>query len=84
MNQSFRGVHRAETGGRLGGRKDISIGSAVSAVLTNVSDRHTDQLFSERVVKVWNSLPLSIVNFSSLATFRNSLNKINLRICTKY
>jgi len=31
--------------------------------------------FSERVVKVWNSLPPSIVNFSSSATFRNSLNK---------
>ena len=30
----------------------------------------------ERVVKVWNSLPPSIVNFSSLATFRNSFNKI--------
>jgi len=39
---------------------------------------------SERVVKVWNSLPLSIVNFGSLATFRNSINKINLRIYTKY
>ena len=27
---------------------------------------------SERVVKVWNSLAPSIVNFSSLTTFRNS------------
>jgi len=40
--------------------------------------------FSERVVEVWNSLPPSIVNFASLARFRNSLNKINLRIYTKY
>jgi len=42
--------------------------------------------FGERVVKGWNSLglPPSIVNFSSLATFRNSLNKISLRIHTKY
>jgi len=31
-----------------------------------------------------NILPPSIVNFSSLATFRNSLNKISLRIHTKY
>ena len=38
------------------------------------------KLFSERVSKVWNSLPPSIVNFSSLATFRKSLNKINFRI----
>ena len=40
--------------------------------------------FSERVVKVWNSLPPSIVNFASLARFRKSLNNINLRIYTKY
>jgi len=40
--------------------------------------------FSERVVKIWNSLPPSIVNFASLARFRKSLNKINLRIYTKY
>jgi len=41
---------------------------------------HTEKLFSERVVKVWNSLLPSIVNFSSLATFRISLNKISLEI----
>jgi len=42
--------------------------------------------FSKRVAKVWNSLPPSrpIVNFSSFATFRNSLNKISFRICTIY
>jgi len=40
--------------------------------------------FSERVVIVWNSLPPSIVNFSPLATFRNSLNKVSLKIHTKY
>jgi len=45
---------------------------------------HAGKLFSERVVKVWNSLPARIVNFSSLATFRNSLNKLSLRIHTKY
>ena len=37
---------------------------------------------SERVVKVWNSLPPRVVNFSSLVTFSNSLNKIRLRIYT--
>ena len=47
---------------------------------TNMRKKH----FSERVVKVWNSLPPSIVNFSSLATFRKSLNIISLRIYTKY
>jgi len=38
------------------------------------------KLFSERVIKVWNSLPPSIVNFESLSSFRNSLNNVNLRI----
>jgi len=42
--------------------------------------------FCERIIKVWNSLPPSIVNFESLLSFRNSLNNINLRIyirCTE-
>jgi len=40
--------------------------------------------FSEHVVKVWNSLLPSIVNFSSLPTFRNSVSKIIFRTYTKY
>jgi len=41
-------------------------------------------LFSKHVVKVWSSLPPSIVNFSLLITFRNSLNKINFKIYAKH
>ena len=37
--------------------------------------------FSERIIKVWNSLPPSIVSFKS---FRNSLNNVSLGIYTKY
>ena len=40
--------------------------------------------FSERVIKVWNSLPPSIVSFESLLSFKNSLNNVNLRIYTTY
>jgi len=39
--------------------------------------------FCEPIIKVWNSLPPSIVNFESLLSFRNSLNNINLRIYTQ-
>jgi len=41
-------------------------------------------LFCERIVKVWNSLPRSIVNFESLLSVTNSLNNVNLRIYTMY
>jgi len=40
--------------------------------------------FSERIIKVWNSLPPSIVSFKSLLSFRNSLGNVNLGLYTKY
>ena len=40
--------------------------------------------FSERIIKVWNSLPPSIVSVKSLSLFRRSLNNVNLGIYTKY
>ena len=48
---------------------------------------HTNErkmFFKERVVKVWNGLLPSIVNFSSLTSFRISLNKISFWVYTKY
>jgi len=36
--------------------------------------------FSERIIRVWNSLPPSIVSFKSLLSFRNSLGNVNLGI----
>jgi len=40
--------------------------------------------FSERIIRVWNSLPPSIVSFKSLMSFRNSLGNVNLGLYTKY
>jgi len=40
--------------------------------------------FSERIIRVWNSLPPSIVSFDSLLSFKNSLGNANLSIHTKY
>jgi len=34
--------------------------------------------FSIRVVKVWNALPASCVNSTSLLSFKNNIRKINL------
>jgi len=39
---------------------------------------------SERIIRVWNSLPPSIVSFESLLSFKNSLGNANLGIHTKY
>jgi len=36
--------------------------------------------FSERIIRVWNSLPPSIVSFESLLSFRNSFGYVNLGI----
>jgi len=37
-----------------------------------------DRLFSERVINIWNRLPVEIVDFSSLHRFRNSLDKLDV------
>jgi len=43
------------------------------------------KIFScERIIKVWNSLPPTIVHFNSLSSFKNSLNNVNLCIHTIY
>ena len=39
--------------------------------------------FCQRVVNVWNSLPVSIVNFSSFNSFKRSLQNVNLSIFTR-
>jgi len=43
-----------------------------------------ENIFSERIVRVWNSLPPSIVSFESLLSFRKSLGNVNIGIHTKY
>ena len=43
-----------------------------------------ENIFSERIIKVWNSLPPSIVSFESQSMFSKSLGNVNLDIHTKY
>ena len=40
--------------------------------------------FSFRVISVWNTLPSSIVNFNSLASFKHTLRKVRLSILTRF
>jgi len=41
-------------------------------------------IFNACIIRVWNSLPPSIVSFESLSSFRNSLGNVNLGIYTIY
>jgi len=66
------------------GKRSITSGIPFKLSVNYCRTNTRKNFFSERVVKVWNSLPPSIVNFGSLARFRNFVNKINLRIYTKY
>ena len=68
----------------LNGDRTVSRGSLFKLLVNCCRTNTRKNFFSERVEKVWNSLPPSIVTFSSLAMFRNSLNRIGLRIYTKY
>ena len=40
--------------------------------------------FSKRIIRVWTSLPPSIVSFESLSSFSKSVGNVNLGIHTKY
>ena len=39
--------------------------------------------FSQRVAKVWNSMPSSIVKFHSVSGFKASMERLNLKIFTR-
>jgi len=66
------------------GNRTVTRGNPFELLVNYCRTNMRKNFFSERVVKLWNSLPPSIVNFFSLAAFRNSLNKVSLRIYTKY
>ena len=42
------------------------------------------QFLSQRIAKVWNSLPASEIDFTSLVSFSTSLQDINLRTFTRF
>jgi len=56
--------------------RSITRGNPFKSSVNYCRTNKRKNFFSERVVQVWNSLSPSIVNFGSLATFRNSINKI--------
>ena len=59
-------------------------GHRYKVMLEHCTNSYRKNFFVQRVAPIWNSLPASIVDFSSFASFKQSLNKVNLHIFTHY
>jgi len=57
-------------------------GHRFKIMLEHCTNNYRKNFFIQRVAPVWNSLPLAIVDFSSLPRFKRSLALVNLRIFT--
>jgi len=54
-------------------------------MLEHCTNNYRKNFFVQRVAPIWNSLPAgSIVDFSSFTSFKRLLNKVNLRIFTRF
>jgi len=70
---------------RLKGPKNARIrGNAYKIVVNQCRLNVRKNFFSERVAVSWNSLPPSVVNFTSIRTFRRTIVNGNLKLFTKY
>jgi len=59
-------------------------GHRYKVMLEHCTNNYHKNFFVQRVAPIWNSLPASIVDFSSFTSFKRSLNKVNLRIFTRF
>jgi len=66
----------------MGRHSGLNISKSHEAVHINLKRRYMThrKKFCERIIKIWNSLPPSIVHFELLSSFKNSLNNVNLRM----
>jgi len=58
-------------------------GHGFKSVQEQFETQRRRSFFCQRVVNVWNRLPVSIVNFSSFNNFKRSLQNVNLSIFTR-
>ena len=54
-------------------------GHRFKIMLEHCTNNYRKNFFMQRVAPVWNSLPLAIVDFSSLPRFKRSLALVNMR-----
>jgi len=59
-------------------------GHRYKVMLEHCTNNYHKNFFVQRVAPIWNSLPASIVDFSSFTSFKRSLNNVNLRIFTHF
>ena len=63
-------------------QNEVKHPNTVKIMLEHCTNNYHKNFFIQRVAPVWNSLPLAIVDFSSLPRFKRSLALVNLRIFT--
>ena len=59
-------------------------GHRYKVMLEHCTNNYCKNFFVQRVAPFCNSLPASIVDFSSFSSFKWSLNKVNLPIFTRF
>jgi len=59
-------------------------GHRYKVIQEHCTNNYRKNFFVQRVAPVWNSLPASIVDFSSFTRFKLSLNNVNLCIFTRF
>jgi len=59
-------------------------GHRYKIVQEHCGNNYCKNFFAQRVAPVWNSLPPSIVDFSSFTRFKRSLKNVNLSIFTRF
>jgi len=66
-------------------RGDVPIsGHRYKIVQNHCANNYRKNFFAQRVAPIWNSLPPSIVDFSSFTGFKRSLKNVNLSIFTRF
>jgi len=68
----------------LSGDGAVSRGHRYKIMQEHCTNHYGKNFFVQRVAPVWNSLPPSIVDFSSFSRFRRSLNNVNLAIFARF
>jgi len=59
-------------------------GHRYKIVQEHCANNYRANFFAQRVAPTWNSLPPSIVDFSSFTRFKRSLKNVNLSIFTRF